>query len=91
MKLYYLVSVEVDTAAIIEDNPPESIELAVASELYSHLGDTTVRRALGVVGVEVESLGAVTAQFAVKCEIYDRDRAALRESGAVVAGEDMTS
>lgn len=49
MKLYYLVGVDIDLAAIVADNPPESIIDAVASELRTALDDSSVRGALGVV------------------------------------------
>jgi hypothetical protein len=55
MKLYYLVAVDVDRAAIMADNPPEDIKQSIAWEIASHLRDSSVQHALGVRTAEVEA------------------------------------
>lgn len=52
MKLYYLVAVDVDERAIVDDNPPEPLQEAIQSEIKTNLD--SVRGALGVVDSTVE-------------------------------------
>lgn len=52
-RMYFLIAVDVDRAAILADNPPEDVGECIASELRSHLDDTSVRGACGIVSVTV--------------------------------------
>lgn len=52
-RLYFLVAVDVDRAAILSDNPPEDVGECVAGELRSHLEEKGVRGACGIVRASV--------------------------------------
>jgi hypothetical protein len=73
MKLYFLVAVDVDRDAVVQDNPPEDIGEAVASELRMSLDDFGVRGALGITGSLVEPVYHVGED--TKIDGYDRARA----------------
>lgn len=46
MKVRLIVDVDVDVAALVEDNPPESIALSLGSEIETHLD--SLRKVFGV-------------------------------------------
>lgn len=49
-RVHFLVSVEVDTEAIIADNPPDDIQESIMDEVRTSLvSSSSVRRALGIV------------------------------------------
>lgn len=54
MRLYMLVGVDVDRAAVREDNPPEDVRASLQSELAMHLQESGVRGALGIVDSDVQ-------------------------------------
>lgn len=56
MQLVYLVTVNIEDRAVMEDNPPENIQESVMSEIVTHLEDSSVRRALGVKEADVRLL-----------------------------------
>lgn len=73
MKLYFLIAVDVDRAAILADNPPENLSEAVRDEVTSALEDTSVRQALGVTGVRVTALSEPVADYALRCALWDEN------------------
>lgn len=52
MRVVIAVVVDVDRAAILDDNPPESVVDAIRDEIKSHLESDSVRGAVGITRVE---------------------------------------
>jgi hypothetical protein len=72
MKLFFLVAVHVDRGAIVQDNPPEHLDEAIASELRATLDDDSARGALGIKSALVEPISAEVGSYALRCDAYDK-------------------
>jgi hypothetical protein len=88
MKLYYLVAVDVDRAAIMADNPPEDIKQAIAWEIASHLRDSSVQHALGVRTAEVEAdADVIVRDLRIALQSYAHPRVGWEETSHADAFE----
>ena len=70
-RIYVLVSLDIDTDAILADVPPENLETAIKSEIEAHLNDDTVAGALGVTEARTVILDNTTARTAARLSFAD--------------------